>query len=102
MNNDSINFTINGITKIAIPFVALFLVKATKDIICKWLDNKQPVQCTCICSNNEQTSQTEQNIEIQQSEQFEQLSQTEEQPKKQNIKNKIVDNYHKKVVSGED
>ncbi|SIP85910.1 Hypothetical protein PACV_195 [Pacmanvirus A23] len=94
--SDSINFNIGGVTKLAIPFVVIFIVNATKDVICKWLDMQHSSSCSCnhnaeIIKNSEdeQNQELSENIEVEKTE-------------KQIIKNKIVDNYHKNVVSCED
>lgn len=62
MNDSSI--IINGSTKIMAGVIAYFIINATRDIICKWLDNKKEeitfrakygnscdCKCKCKCKN---------------------------------------------------
>lgn len=35
------SITITGVTKLVIPLVAIFLIKACRDIAYKWLENKK-------------------------------------------------------------
>ena len=104
MNNDSINFTISGITKIMIPIAAIFLIKTTKEVVCKWLESCEKCKCSdIVVPTVEQVITDSESIESIESSELNEVNNVNESSKV-NTKNKvkIVDNYHKKLISAED